>query len=71
MAKRQNWQLIKKDQTYTVTELAELFNMSRSGIKYWVKLGLKPIQSEERKFYFSGEDVIEFVREKNRRHNKT
>ncbi len=67
MAKRQNWQLVKKDQTYTISELGELYSMSRSGIKYWIKLGLKPIESEEKKYYFRGEDVIVFLKKKNER----
>lgn len=68
MAKRQNWQLLKKDQTYTISDMAELFDMSTSGIKYWVKMGLKPINPGKGKYYFSGEDVIEFVRKKNKRY---
>lgn len=68
MAKRQNWQLVKKDQTYTISDLAELFDMSPSGIKYWVKMGLRPINPGKGKYYFSGEDAIEFVKEKNKRH---
>lgn len=68
MAKRQNWQLVKKNKSYTTSELAKLFDMSRGAIKYWVKIGLKPINPGGGTYYFMGEVVIEFLKKKNMRH---
>lgn len=56
--------MIQKHRYYTTKELADVFGYHRSAIKYWIKIGLKPINPDERKFLFYGADIIIFLKEK-------
>lgn len=64
MKKTTNWQLIQKYKYYSTKELAAVFGYHTSAIKYWIKIGLKPINPEKRRFLFYGADVIKFLKEK-------
>lgn len=60
MAKRINPSRIKKNLTYTITEAAEILEVSIPTIRNWIKLGL-PIEKGQRPYLIYGVDLREFI----------
>ena len=62
MAKKYNLKLIKKKQSYTVKEVAQLFCIGKRSVFRWIDKGLKPIDSGRRPFLIMGFDLYDFLK---------
>lgn len=68
MKKRLNPNLAKIHRSYTVEEVAELFNVHKRTVRNWVKSGL-PVYNELRPLLILGTDLRLFIRQ-NRQGNR-
>lgn len=55
-----NHRLAKAHLSYSVEELARLFNVHKNTVRGWIKDGMRPID-DERPAYFKGRDVSIFL----------
>ena len=60
MSKKYNAQKIRKHKTYTISELAKVFSVSKSSIKRHCRLGLEPIDRNSVPWLLYGNDIIEY-----------
>lgn len=66
MAKKKrtyNTRLIKNNYSYDIVEICELFNIHKSSVRNWIKLGLGIID-EKRPLLIHGSDLIKFINER-------
>ena len=61
MAKRYSIRRIKKNQTYTVAELAEVTGVTEQTVRRWLKAGMVAIDAQ-RPTYILGEAATEFLK---------
>jgi len=69
MARRKrtyNPNLVKNTVSYTTAEIAELFNIHKGTVLFWLKDGLKTIDNK-RPFYIHGSDLKEFLKDRQSR----
>ena len=71
MAKRVNWQKLRKRSYYSTSELASTLGLSKSAIKNWSHNGLSPINRKDFSWMFYGEDVIDYIKDKNSKYKVT
>lgn len=65
MAKKFNYQSVRKDAIYTVNRIYEELGPSKSTVKYWVhNNGLEPIDINDRPWLFKGHVLKEFLKKK-------
>ena len=57
-----NTRLIRSRRSYTIKEIANLFNVSTRTCFRWTKEGLKPIELNTNPLLFIGEDLIKFIK---------
>ena len=55
-----NVRLVRRDLSYTIQEIAELFNLHPNAVRRWVKAGL-PTIDEHRPQLIHGSDLIDFL----------
>ena len=67
MARRINWQKLRKRSYYKTIELASTLGVSRSTIKYWSHNGLSPIDRKQFSWIYYGGDVIDYIKLKNKK----
>ena len=67
MARRINWQKLRKRSYYKTIELASTLGVSRSTIKYWSHNGLSPINRTHFSWIYYGADVIDYIKLKNKK----
>lgn len=60
MLKRVKASRIKKNLTYSISEVAEELDLSVATIRNWVKQGL-PIQKDQRPYLIYGDDLRDFI----------
>ena len=61
-----NVRLIRRDLSYSIGEIAELFAIHSQAIRQWVKAGLQTID-DRRPFLFHGSELIRFLTERQSR----
>ena len=64
MGKKINYQLIHKSLVYTIKDICKKLRVSKSAVKYWVKLGLTPIDYNDRPWLFKGSELKRFLKVK-------
>ncbi len=61
MAKRYNIRRIRKNQTYSVAELAEETGVTEQTVRRWIKAGMVTID-DKRPTYILGESATDFLK---------
>lgn len=52
---------IRRDYSYTIQELSELFSLHKNAVGQWLKAGLKPID-RSRPILIHGSDIMQFLK---------
>lgn len=69
MRRRYNTSLIKKHRTYNTKDVAALFGMHIESVQRWVaNEGLLPIEGGSGPYLIYGQDLVDFLGKKNRKH---
>lgn len=55
-----NPRLVRRDYSYTIQDIAELFSLHKNAVGQWLKAGLKPID-RSRPLLIHGSDLINFL----------
>lgn len=58
-----NHNLVKSKRTYDLQELSERLGLHKGTTQLWLKKGLKPIESTRKPYWFTGEEIIRFLKE--------
>lgn len=56
-----NVRLVRRDYSYTIQELSELFGLHKNTVGQWLKAGLKPID-RSRPILIHGSDIMQFLK---------
>lgn len=70
MAGRCNPNRAKIHRSYTVEEIAQLFNVHKNTVRTWVKAGL-PVCDNQKPMLILGSDLREFIKAKNNNRKRT
>lgn len=60
-----NVRLIRRDLSYTIQEIADLFSLHPNAVRRWVKAGLRTID-DRRPVFIHGSDLIDFLNDRQR-----